>query len=299
MNESTTINSTGFSISSSKDNNVKGFYSYRNDKIEFLPENFAEKFPNLVVIWASRCSIKKVSKKNFRNLRKLRGLDLDKNQIERIESDTFDDLIELEELHLGKLKRFQKTDSKTFKFPDNNMIKAFQGKAFAKLVSLENVYLESNDCIDQKFTSESAIAEIEKVVNEKCGACGEYTVYDISTQLKTIEDSSKSCKLQESIEIEKHLREISTLKAELDAAKASKMFAESQSALIAKTFEKVEAQLKETCEARMDLKLQEISNLMNQVEEKTVEISNKNDKIKQLEKKAKICDGQTQDDGEW
>lgn len=92
-----------FLITTPADSSVEGFYSYNNKNIRFLPENLAEKFSNLIIMWAQSCSIEKISKKNFQGLNKLRGLALSSNFIEQITSDTFEDLVSLTHLYLGEL----------------------------------------------------------------------------------------------------------------------------------------------------------------------------------------------------
>lgn len=73
-----------------------------NKKIRFLPENPADKFPNLKLYRPYSCSIEEISKVNFKDLRKLRKLYLDNNAIRKVASDTFEDLTSLEYLSLGK-----------------------------------------------------------------------------------------------------------------------------------------------------------------------------------------------------
>lgn len=105
MSKETVIDSAGFFITSARDETVEGFHSTGNMKIEFLPENIAEKFPNLIALWAGG-AIKSISKRNFRNLRKLRGLSLESNFFDVIDSRTFEDLVALEKLYLGEVKLF-------------------------------------------------------------------------------------------------------------------------------------------------------------------------------------------------
>lgn len=103
MAATTVINSVGFLITTPHNDSVEGFLSIFNKKIEYLPDNMADKFPNLVFIQAQDCSIKSISKQNFKNLKHLRFLALIQNNITKIESDTFMDLVALEELWLSEL----------------------------------------------------------------------------------------------------------------------------------------------------------------------------------------------------
>jgi Leucine-rich repeat (LRR) protein len=102
MEAITKIDSLGFQISDLKDDTVLQVRMYGNLNIRFLPENTAEKFPNLIAYVAPFCSIESISRKNFMNLRNLKELILNSNQIERIDGETFRDLMSLEILFLRK-----------------------------------------------------------------------------------------------------------------------------------------------------------------------------------------------------
>lgn len=107
--KNTVINSTGFLITSDRDDTVLSLDLGENKNAEFLPENIAEKFPNLTVIYARNCALKSISRKNFRGLEKLRWASFLNNQIKQIDGDTFWDLVSLESLGLSncKLKDFE------------------------------------------------------------------------------------------------------------------------------------------------------------------------------------------------
>lgn len=101
MNNETTIDSHGFEISSG-DEAVEGLVFDNNQKIRFLPEKVAEKFPKLVIYWAQSCSLTEISKIHFENLGSLTQLLLQSNRIEKISSNTFEDLTSLFWLNLRK-----------------------------------------------------------------------------------------------------------------------------------------------------------------------------------------------------
>lgn len=84
------------------DEMVEGLNFNHNKNISFLPVQVAKKLPNLLSYCALNCSIKEISKENFVNLTMLKTLDLSHNQIEKITTDTFEDLSDLVELLLGK-----------------------------------------------------------------------------------------------------------------------------------------------------------------------------------------------------
>ena len=103
MDDTTEINSADTTITA-RDESVEGFWLWVNKKIKFLPIDVSEKFPNLLGLSAYSCSLTTVSKANFKGLSKLRYLNLGYNQIEKIRSDVFSDLVSLEQLHMCELK---------------------------------------------------------------------------------------------------------------------------------------------------------------------------------------------------
>lgn len=102
MDNATRIDSPGYTVSNPKDESITGIFYQLNKKISYLPSQLHEIFPNLIALTAHRCSVKAVTRENFRNLNKLKGLWLSYNQIEKIYSDTFEDLISLETLDLSE-----------------------------------------------------------------------------------------------------------------------------------------------------------------------------------------------------
>lgn len=102
MKGSTKINSAGYSISAFQIQNVEGIDFSHNKKIFHLPDKVYESFPNLIVYNAYDCSIKSIFRRHFEGLFHLRGLYLNRNSIEKIPLDVFEDLKSLELLYLGK-----------------------------------------------------------------------------------------------------------------------------------------------------------------------------------------------------
>lgn len=105
--DKTAINSTDFLITSDVDDSVGELSSLENRNLEYLPTNhgqeqnrlysilahatnIGEKFPNLLKLIAGYCSIKQVSRDNFKGLSKLQELHLYENQIEKIDDNTFE-----------------------------------------------------------------------------------------------------------------------------------------------------------------------------------------------------------------
>lgn len=74
-----------------------------NVKIFYLPELIDRNFPNLIRYNAIMCSVKELSRKNFKGLSKLQILFLTSNEIKKINKDTFEDLKALQYLDLCEL----------------------------------------------------------------------------------------------------------------------------------------------------------------------------------------------------
>jgi Leucine-rich repeat (LRR) protein len=102
MMEETIIDDDDYTIANEKDTKVSGLLLEHNQKVKFLPIKVAEKFPNILGISAFDCKIKSISKENFENLHKLTEIHLHGNMIETIYSNTFEDLVSLEVIFLGK-----------------------------------------------------------------------------------------------------------------------------------------------------------------------------------------------------
>lgn len=100
--EETSIIMPDAKFSSASDETINAFYCGNNKNIKFLPILVAEKFPNLILYGAERCSLAKISNINFKGLAKMKQLLLNQNKIEEIARDTFEGLVELEALWLRK-----------------------------------------------------------------------------------------------------------------------------------------------------------------------------------------------------
>lgn len=72
-----------------------------NKELTNLPIDIHNTFPEILAYKASHCSIETISKMNFYNMLQLTELRLNDNQIEKIDSDTFEDLVSLKYLYLS------------------------------------------------------------------------------------------------------------------------------------------------------------------------------------------------------
>lgn len=87
-----------------KQESVQRLYMQSGMFLEFLPDRLGKSFPNLLVLDAAKCVIKKINRRNFQGLIKLQVLLLKENQIEKISSDTFGNLKAIERIDLSKFE---------------------------------------------------------------------------------------------------------------------------------------------------------------------------------------------------
>lgn len=101
LNGLTVISGDNIVLNGSKNLEVNTITFVRNKKVEFLPVDVYEKYPNLENYLASYASVKKISALNFKRLSNLKLLELKKNKIEFVPDDCFQDLIEMQRISLS------------------------------------------------------------------------------------------------------------------------------------------------------------------------------------------------------
>lgn len=102
MTEKTAINATNFVIGDLKDEDIGGIDFNYNKAVEYLPYKIHMQLPNLVTYRAKFCSIKQISKENFEKLTRLKSVELNNNQIQKISGNTFQGLEKLLQVVLSK-----------------------------------------------------------------------------------------------------------------------------------------------------------------------------------------------------
>lgn len=81
---------------------VKRLFINHQQNVEYLPVSVHERFPVLETYEVVNTPVQKISKRNFEKLFMLKYLKLDRNEIEVIRSNTFEDLISLEMIDICK-----------------------------------------------------------------------------------------------------------------------------------------------------------------------------------------------------
>lgn len=100
FNSNAKADSEFYGISASRDEKIERLNAEYCRLMEYIPLGISDRFPNLIEIKIQRSSVKKVSKDVFAGLRKLKLLNLESNQIQTIDENSFNDLVSLEELDL-------------------------------------------------------------------------------------------------------------------------------------------------------------------------------------------------------
>lgn len=150
------------------------------------------------------------------------------------------------------------------------------GKLFDGLNKLIFVYLNGNECIDKNFKDENALSAMPQIVSTKCGF------------LEVDEDNCSKEKAvigTKTAEITKHLITIAICQTKLTAA-------EIQYSSMNVVFDKLDAQHSLTCSAKtkrlrdtVEMKSQEIEELLEEKQRNTVAFREMGDKIKELKRK--------------
>lgn len=101
MDQMTAIDTNDVNVST-RDDSVGGLDLSNNKNIFYLPLKVGENFPNLIVYAAPDCSIKEISKDNFKGLTKLKYLGLGGNHLETIANEIFSEIQSLQVLYMGE-----------------------------------------------------------------------------------------------------------------------------------------------------------------------------------------------------
>jgi len=102
MNSVTKIDTPDCTIKSPIDHSILQLFFVFNQGIKFIPINIWKAFPDLVILHAHDCQITTIKKENLANLNKMEYLGFRKNQITQIPDNTFEDLVSLKMLYLGR-----------------------------------------------------------------------------------------------------------------------------------------------------------------------------------------------------
>ncbi|KAG5669370.1 hypothetical protein PVAND_017257 [Polypedilum vanderplanki] len=145
-------------MSKHQNDKIDGFRIYCDDcdkkgkqDIFHLPINVIKIFPNLLAYFAHHTKVKKLTRENFKEMKKLDQLNLHTNEIEEIDDDAFDDLIKLEYLNLSENnlkilnpRIFLALRNLKYFHVSKNQLTSLTAHVFENLVNLKHFILNEN-----------------------------------------------------------------------------------------------------------------------------------------------------------
>lgn len=127
------------------------YFLLRNHKgLEAIPKNFGERFPDLNVLFWINGSLTSLTSDDLK-FPKLVSLSLARNHLVSIESDLLKHTRKLEEIYLGF-----------------NMLEHVGHEIFKDLITLHDVDLVANPCIDARVKDYGEIVELSKQLKIRC-----------------------------------------------------------------------------------------------------------------------------------
>lgn len=172
--ESRVIDSEPSMLNAQRDDTILGFDARSNKNVKFLPGNIGEKFPKLEGLAVWDCALTVVRERYFKGLKKLKYLNLAKNEISIVEKDAFRDLASLDYLGLD-YNKIQTLDARAFEtlinltnaFLNYNQIKSLNPNIFDKCRKLTWLDLSGSVCINKYYFANSFDA-IKADLSKKC-----------------------------------------------------------------------------------------------------------------------------------
>lgn len=170
--ENVTISAPGRKIANAVSENTKNLIvEDYEERMEYLPENFDEIFPNLRNFWIIDCFMKSVTKMNFKKLEQLEYLSISMNEyFENVEEDAFDDLIELKDLYMQSnviTKLFPLTFSKMEKLElidlSANRLTSLDVNVFANNKRLEYLIISANNLMTLESGTLDSLKTLKKL----------------------------------------------------------------------------------------------------------------------------------------
>lgn len=163
------IDDVGFIITSTTNTTVDVLDIQSSTDVKFIPENIADKFPQLIALQIFNCSVESISEQNFKSLRKLKYLHLPRNEIESIDKNAFKDLVRLEWLSLFHnnieylhSQVFSSLENLKFLHVGENRLEALSPRIILPLKKLEVLNLKKNQI---EFLNENIFDVLRNIRN--------------------------------------------------------------------------------------------------------------------------------------
>ncbi|CRK89641.1 CLUMA_CG003375, isoform A [Clunio marinus] len=129
---------------------VKSFYIYRSPACHFIPQGISNNFRNLTVLVLSYTGLKSLTNEDLKPFKQLRGLYVDNNLLETLETDLF--------MYNPKLREISFNENK---------IKRIAFNILDKLVMLQKAEFYRNHCIDMGAETFHQLENLKLVLKKK------------------------------------------------------------------------------------------------------------------------------------
>lgn len=144
-------NVSGVHFKNQTNDNVTQYFA-RGLVIQIFPSGLGERFTNVEVVRITSCSMRLLLKEDMENLVKLKYLDLVNNKIEKLESNTFENTLNLIEILL-----------------DNNRLQFIGAELLNLLKNIQLVRFGANVCIgSHAIYSQEQLARLKTEIKLKC-----------------------------------------------------------------------------------------------------------------------------------
>lgn len=129
---------------------VKSFYIYQSPLCRFIPNGITNYFRNLTILVVAQTGLKSITKEDLKPFRYLRGLYLDKNELEVLEEDLFENNPKIQEVNFSE-----------------NFIKHIAFNILEPLKNLKRADFFKNPCIDIGASDCEQVEILKCVLKEK------------------------------------------------------------------------------------------------------------------------------------
>lgn len=158
---------SGVHLESMSNDNVTQYFA-RLLTVEYFPNGLGDYFSNLEVVRITSCNMRHLRKKDLQNLRNLKYLDLIGNKIEKLDSNTFENTPQLQNVILN-----------------NNRLQFIGSKLMEPLKNLQIISFGGNTCIGGH--AKDSVEQLERLKTEIKLKCNDISMEDLMQKMDNLE----------------------------------------------------------------------------------------------------------------
>lgn len=129
---------------------IKSFYIFQSPLCRFIPSGITNYFRNLTILVVAQTGLKSITRTDLKPFKYLRGIYLDKNELEELEEDLF--------VHNSKIQEVNFSE---------NLLKHIAFNVLEPLKNLKRADFFKNPCIDIGASDDQQIDVLKNVLKEK------------------------------------------------------------------------------------------------------------------------------------